>query len=234
MYWDYYILGIILLPGVIFALYAEIKIKNTYNKFSTAFAECGKTAKEVARLFLDTAGLTDINIVRVKGELTDYYHHKKKIIALSDSVIDSQSISAIGVACHEVGHALQYQSGYFPIKLRNFIIPICNFANRALWFILILGALFYYTNLGLTFLWIGVGVFGITVLLNLITLPIEYNASKRALELLQKSTVFNEEETECTKKVLNAAALTYVASLVVSILNLLRLVLTIIRIKDRD
>ena len=159
---------------------------------------------------------------------------KKKIIALSNSVIDSQSLSAIGVACHEVGHALQYQAGYFPIKLRNLVVPVCNFANRMLWFFLILGAIFFYSNLGMTFLWIGVGIFGLSVLINLLTLPIEYNASKRALELLEKSTIMNSEEVECTKKVLNSAALTYVAGLVVSILNLLRLVLVILKNRSRD
>lgn len=234
MYWDYYLLGIILLPGIILAIYADCKVKSTYGKFSTAFAECGKTAKEVARLFLDSAGLKDIQITRVRGELTDYYHHRKKIIALSDSVRDSQSISAIGVACHEVGHALQYQSGYFPIKLRNFFIPICNFANSLLWVFIFLGAIFFYTNLGMTFLWIGVGIFALSVLLNLITLPIEYDASKRALQLLEKSTVLSPEETKCAKKVLNAAALTYVAGLVVSILNLLRLLLAILSKSRQD
>lgn len=234
MYWDYYILGIILLPGILLAVFAECKVKGTFNKFSTAFASCGKTAKEVARIFLDTAGLHDIQIVSVKGELTDYYHHKKKIIALSDSVRDSQSISAIGVACHEVGHALQYQSGYFPIKLRNFFIPICNFGNRLLWVFLLLGALFFYTNLGMTFMWIGVGVFALSVLLNLITLPIEYDASKRALQLLKKSTVLSSDEVDCAKQVLNSAALTYVAGLVISILNLLRLVLVIMQHRRRD
>ena len=226
-------LGIILLPGIILAIYAEIKIKNTFSKYSTTFAGCGKTAKEIARIFLDTAGLQDIQIVHVRGELTDHYHHKKKIVALSDSVIDSQSISAIGVACHEVGHALQYQAGYFPIKLRNLFIPLCNFGNRLLWVFLLLGAFFFYTNLGMTFLWVGVGIFALSVLLNLITLPIEYDASKRALELLEKSTVLSSEEVECAKKVLNSAALTYVAGLVVSILNLLRLILAITR-SQRD
>lgn len=229
MYWDYYILGIILLPGIILAIYAECKVKTTFHKYSTAFAECGKSAKEVARIFLDTAGLQEIQIERVRGELTDYYHHKKKIIALSDNVRDSQSISAIGVACHEVGHALQYQAGYFPIRLRNLFIPICNFANRILWLFLILGAIFFYTNLGMTFMWIGVGIFALSVVLNLITLPIEYDASKRALQLLEKSTVLSSDEVECAKKVLYSAALTYVASLVISILNLLRLVLAITR-----
>ena len=234
MYWDYYFLGIILLPGIILAIYAEFKLKSTFNKFSTAFASCGKTAQEIARIFLDSAGLQNIQIVPVRGELTDYYHHKKQIIALSNSVRDSQSLSAIGVACHEVGHALQYQAGYFPIKLRNLFIPICNFGNKLLWVFILLGMLFFYTNLGITFLWIGVGIFTLSVIINLITLPIEYDASKRALQLLEKSTVLSQEEVQYTKQVLNAAALTYVAGLVISILNLLRLILLITRNQRRD
>ncbi len=232
MYWDYYIMGIILLPGIILAIYAQIKVNNNFQKYSEVFSSCGKSASEVARMFLDLAGLKDIKIIKTQGMLTDYYNHSKKVIALSEQVYDSQSISAIGVACHEVGHALQYKSNYLPIKIRNLIIPICNFANNMLWILIILGAIFFYTNLGIIFLWIGVGIFALSVLLNLITLPVEYNASNRALKVLHQSTLFNDEETKCAKKVLYSAALTYVASLIISILNLLRLVLVINRRHD--
>lgn len=232
MYWDYYILGIILLPGLILAIYAQTKVTSTFNKYSKAISESGKTASEIARMFLDYAGLKDINIIRVRGELTDYYNHRKKVIALSESVYDSASISALGVACHEVGHALQYKTNYLPIKIRNFIIPICNFANNMLWIFIVLGAIFFYSNLGIIFWYIGVGVFALSVILNLITLPVEYNASNRALQLLEKSTVLNVEETKCAKEVLYSAGLTYVASLVVSILNLLRLILVLRRNRD--
>ena len=232
MYWDYYILGIILLPGLILAIYAQAKVSNTFNKYSKAISESGKTASEIARMFLDYAGLKDINIIRVRGELTDYYNHRKKVIALSENVYDSASISALGVACHEVGHALQYKTNYLPIKIRNFIIPICNFANNMLWFFVFLGAIFFYSNLGMIFWYIGVGVFALSVILNLITLPFVYNASNRALQLLEKSTILNSEETKCAKEVLYSAGLTYVASLVVSILNLLRLILVLRRNRD--
>lgn len=233
MYFNYYIMGIILLPGIILAIYAQTKVSNKFHKYSVVMSELGKTASEVAQLFLDNAGLHDIKIVRTSGHLTDHYNHRTKTIALSDSTFDSSSISAIGVACHEVGHALQYKTNYFPIRLRNFIIPICNLANNFLWITIILGAIFYYSNLGIAFLWIGVGVFTLSVILNLITLPVEYNASKRATQLLHKSTIFNDSEVKATKEVLGAAALTYVAGLVVSILNLLRLVLVIF-MRDRD
>ena len=232
MYWDYYFLGIVLLPGLLLAIYAQTKVSSTYHKFSQVVAEIGKPAHEIARLFLDTAGLHNIQIVKIKGHLTDYYDHKNKIIALSESVYDSNSIAAIGVACHEVGHALQYQNDYLPIKARNIIIPVCNFANRMLWVLLFLGAIFFYTGFGLTFMWLGVGVFALSVVLNLVTLPVEYNASRRATELLASSSILTADEVDGTKKVLNAAALTYVASLVISILNLVRLLLTFLANKD--
>ena len=232
MYWDYYILGIILLPGLILSIYAEIKVKTTFDKYSKTLAECGKTASEIARMFLNYAGLQDIEIVRTKGFLTDYYNHNKKIIGLSSSVYDSSSLSAIGVACHEVGHALQYKSKYIPIKLRNVIIPVCNISNYLLWPLVVIGAVLYYTNLGQIFILIGVGIFALSVLLNLVTLPVEYNASKRACKILLNSTVLQEEEVNCVRSVLNSAALTYVAGLIISILNLLRFVLVFVRRRD--
>ena len=170
MYWDYYLLGIILLPGIILSIYAEFKVSSTFNKYSMTTAQCGRTASEVARLFLDFAGLKDIQIVKVHGHLTDYYNHRKKIIALSSDVYDSTSLSAIGVACHEVGHALQYKSAYLPIKFRNIIIPICNFSNRLLWPLVIIGAILYYTNIGQVFILIGVGIVAVIAVILIIVL----------------------------------------------------------------
>lgn len=232
MTFDYYLLGIILLPGLLLAIYAQSKVTLTFQKYNSSFSESGKSASEIARMFLDFAGLSDIKIIKVKGELTDYYNHSKKVIALSENVYDSSSISALGVACHEVGHALQYKTNYLPIRIRNFIIPICNFANNMLWVLIILGAIFFYSPIGIVFWYVGVGTFALSVLINLITLPVEYNASNRALKLLEKSSVLTSEETQCAKEVLYSAGLTYVASLVVSILNLLRLVLVLFRHRD--
>ncbi len=228
---DYIILGLLLLFGIILGLYAQIKVHSTFNKYSEVSSGSGKTASEIARMFLDYAGLKDINIIRVRGELTDYYHHRKKVLALSDSVYDSTSISALGVACHEVGHALQYKSGYIPIKIRNFFIPICNFIDRMLLIFVILGAIFIYSPFGIIFWYIGIGSFTLAVLVNLITLPVEYNASNKALKLLEKSTILTPEETKCAKQVLYSAGLTYVASLVVSIADLLRLILVLLHSK---
>lgn len=228
MYFDYYLMGILLLPGIILAIYAEFKVESNFNKYSTIKAECGRTASEIARLFLDNAGLQDIKIVRVRGHLTDYYNHRERTIALSDVVFDSYSIASIGIACHEVGHALQYKVNYMPIILRNMIVHMCNFTNKMMWILIIIGAIFYYTTIGSIFVWAGIGIFALSVILNLVTLPVEYNASHRATQILLKSTVLNEEEVDGAKKVLSSAALTYVASLVISILNLIRLILSFV------
>lgn len=234
MYYDYYLMGIILLPGILLATYAQIKVQSTFNKYNSISAECGRTASEIARMFLDYAGLKDVQIIRVAGELTDYYNHRKKVLALSDSVYDSNSVAAIGVACHEVGHALQFKTKYIPIFFRNLVVHISNITSGMLWILIVLGFIFFYLPLGQIFLWVGVGTFGISVLLNLITLPVEYNASKRATNLLLNSTVLTTVETSAAKQVLNAAALTYVASLVISILNLLRLVFVLFGSRRRD
>jgi len=231
---EYYILGIILLPGLLLSIYAQLKVNGTYNKYNEVNSEYDRPAHEIARKFLDQAGLQDIEVIQTRGHLTDHYNHRKKYIALSEGVYNSTSISAIGVACHEVGHAIQYKDNYLPIKLRNFLIPICNVANNFLWILIILGFLFFYTNFGMAFVLTGTIIFALSVLINLVTLPVEYDASKRALDLLNKNTIFNEYEIKSTKEVLNSAALTYVAGLVVSILNLVRLLLVLFSNSRKD
>ena len=227
MYLDYYILGIILVPGLLLSIVAEVMVADSFKKYSVIGSQLGQTASQVARTFLDNAGLQHIQIVRVSGHLTDHYHHKKQILALSDSVYDSTSIAAIGVACHEVGHALQFQQNYAPVRIRNFLVPICNFGSKLMWVIMFIGVAFFYLLATPVYLYVGVGVFALFVLFNLVTLPCEFNASKRATELLQNSGYLNTEELVGAKKVLRAAALTYVASLIVSILDLLRLILVL-------
>lgn len=235
MYLDYYLLGIILLPGLIFAIIAEVMVSDSFKKYSLVASQLGQTASEVARTFLDNAGLHHIQIVKVSGHLTDHYHHKKQILALSEEVYDSTSIAALGVACHEVGHAIQYQKNYTPIKIRNILIPICNFGSKLMWVILFMGMMFYYLYITPLYLYIGIGVFTLFVLFHLVTLPCELDASKRATLLLQHSGYLNTQEMLGAKKVLRAAALTYVAALVVSMLDLLRLVLVLLaRNKRRD
>lgn len=235
--WEYYVMGIILIPGIIFAGIAQSRVSSNFNKWSAILSSCGLTGEQVARKILDENGLTNIKIVRVRGTLTDYYDNKKQIIALSNDVANSTSIASIGVAMHEVGHALQYKNNYFPIKLRNIIIPISNFISNMLWPLVIIGVLFNFLILpnsvfGMVILWIAVISFALAVLFNLITLPVEYNASSRALKVLQTNNILHEEELDGAKAVLNSAALTYVAALLMSILNLLRFVLVFFRNRD--
>ena len=221
-----------------FAAWAQTKVKTSFNKWSDVLSSCGLTGEELARRVLDTHGLNNIKITNVHGTLSDYYDHRKGIIALSNGVANSTSIASLGVTLHEVGHALQYKSNYLPIRLRNIIIPLCNFTSRMLFPMIIFGLilnmlLFPGTLFGLVILYISVISFALAVILNLITLPVEYNASRRALKILEEDGHLQQEEILGAKEVLNAAALTYVASLVVAILNLLRFVLAFL-VRNRD
>lgn len=228
---NYYTLGILILPGILLSIYAEIKVHTTYNKYREISSMNGRTAYEVARMFLDMAGLTEIKIIPVRGYLSDYYNPRTKTIGLSEGVYNSTSIASIGIACHEVGHAIQYKNNYLPIKIRNILIPICNLGNKLLWVTVFLGLFFFYFGDGGFIIDIGITVFALTTLLNLVTLPVEFNASKRAIKLLDSSGTLTQEECYGVKKVLDSAALTYVAGFIVSLLNLLRLILIF---KDRD
>lgn len=234
MYLEYYLMGIILLPGLIFAIIAQARVQSTFNHYKHDLAKCEKTATEVARQILDASGLSDVRITSTSGELTDYYDPKAKTIALSDSTRDSTSVASIGVAAHEVGHALQYRDGYFPVKLRSIIIPMVNISSRLLWPLVAVGlvlnlALVPDSLIGLIFAYSGIGFFALSALLSLITLPVEYNASSRAYQALRSTGILTPDEADGAKKVLNSAALTYVASLVVSMLDLLRFILFIVR-----
>lgn len=221
-------MGIILLPGIILSMYAQFKVNRTYNKYKQELSERQLTAKQVCEQILNTANL-DVQITEVSGNLTDYYNCKSKTLALSTDNINSTSISAIGVAAHEAGHALQDAENYRPLKIRNFVVIVSNISSKFLWPLIFLGLVFdfalYYTSFAQLFIYAGIIFFGLSVVLNLITLPVEFNASKRAVEILQKSTILSPIETEHAKEVLNAAALTYVAAFIYSLLNLLRFVL---------
>ena len=235
-YLIYYLLGIILLPGIIFAGWAQARVSSTFSNFSSVMSVRGITAAQMVRALLDAHDLHHIKIVRTRGNLTDHYHSRKQEIALSDSVYDSTSLASLGVAAHEVGHAIQDKEHYPPLKLRSFLIPFINISNFLLWPLVILGIILYASLpaeslAGTIIIWVGVGIFGLSILFSLITLPTEYNASKRALKLLEQDGYLDINELEGAKKVLNAAALTYVAGLVVAILNLLRFLLTFLLVR---
>lgn len=238
MYFEYYLMGIILLPGLIFAIIAQTKVSTTYSQYSNVLCKADVTAKDLLKVLAQTCNMNYLQIRQISGHLTDNYNPRTEEISLSASTYNSKSIAALGVACHEFGHALQKKEKYAPYQFRKFLIPVTNIASVLLWPLVIIGLIFNFGVesggvLGNIFLWSGIGIFGLAVLLNLVTLPVEYDASNRALKILGASGTLTQEELEGAKKVLNAAALTYVAALVVSVLNLLRFLLVVFLSRDR-
>ncbi len=233
MYWLFYsdITYIVLvLPMVILSLWAQIKVKSTYNKFSTVYSRSGMTAEMAVRKILDSNGLFNVGITRVPGELTDHYDPRTNTIALSDSVYGSTSVAAIGVAAHEAGHAIQHAVGYTPIKIRTSMVPVTNIGSTLSMPLVIIGLILgnYYLAM------VGVIFFSLTTVFQLVTLPTEFDASRRAVKALSGYGYMNDEELKGTKKVLSAAAMTYLAALFVSIMSLLRLLLIVGGGRRRD
>lgn len=217
----YYILLVI--PAVIFAGWAQMKVKSTFKAYSRSATRSGLTGAAIARRILDANGLQEVQVEHVSGNLTDHYDPSSKVIRLSDSVYASASISAIGVAAHETGHALQHATAYTPLTIRNMIIPVTNIGSKLSMPMLILGFI-----LGNGFEWMvvaGLVLFALVALFQLITLPVEFNASRRAIATLNSFGIVDSVEESGVRKVLTAAALTYVAALIVSLAQLLRLVL---------
>lgn len=210
---------ILVMPALFFAMYAQFKVNSTFNKYRTVGNRRGMTGAEVARKILDMNGLYGVVVERVNGNLTDHYDPKTNVVRLSDATYSSTSVAALGVAAHEVGHAVQHAEGYTPIKIRNTIVPVAQIASYAAWPLAIIGIMMSYEKLAT----IGIIMFGVVVLFQLVTLPVEFNASTRALRTLGNYSILDGEELKASKKVLSAAAMTYVASAVVAIANLLRL-----------
>ena len=240
-YLMYWLLGIILVPGIIFASWAQIKVSKTYKSTKQMIAtSTDKTADVVAREILDKNELEEVVIESISGEMTDHYNPSKQVIALSQGVYGSNSIAALSIATHEVGHAIQRKEGHFATKLRTFLVPIINFSDKILWPLIVIGILFNIgagsnSLVGNIFLWSGIAFFGLSVLFSLVTLPTELDASKRALQQLTDGGYINsEEEKSAAKSMLNAAALTYVASLLISILTLVRFLATVFILKNND
>ncbi len=213
------------LPALILTLIASAHVKSTYARFSEVRAASGINAASVARRILDAHGLTNIRIERVAGELSDHFDPTAGVIRLSDSVYGSSSVAAIGVAAHECGHAVQYAQSYMPIRVRASIIPVTNFASRfAVPMVLIGMLLAAYGEMMISVAYAGVILFGFCVLFQLVTLPVEFNASRRAMTVLREDAILAGDELDGAKKVLTAAAMTYVASLAGTLLQLLRLI----------
>ena len=230
MFFTYYLLGIILLPGIIFAIYAQSQVSSKFNKYKQVDYSQTKPVHQKARFFLDAMGAYDVKVNKTSGFLTDHYNPKTETVSLSDEVYNSTSIASLGIACHEIGHVLQHKQGYKLLKLRSWLIPIINIGSFMMWPLVVLGLLLeglQYTSIGQTLIIIGIVIFGLSVLFSAITIPIEKDASKRAYKMLVETGELTYEEGKSVKEVLDAAALTYVASLVVSILSFIRFLLAI-------
>ena len=225
-YFSYYYLSnyyylILVVPVVILSMIASARVNSSFKKYSQVFSSRNLTGSQAAFEVLRYYGITNVQIERVNGKLTDHYDPRANVIRLSDSVYNSTSVAAIGVACHEAGHAAQYAQNYAPIKIRSLVLPAANLGSRAGIPLAILGFFLNFEILAIA----GIIFFSFAVLFQLITLPVEFNASKRALQVITNADILSENEKIGAKKVLIAAAMTYVAALAVSIANLLRILL---------
>lgn len=215
---------ILVLIGAAICLLASNRVNRTFNRFAQVRSQNRITGREAAERILQASGIHDVRVQRVSGNLTDHYDPKNKILRLSDATYGADSVAAIGVAAHECGHAIQHATGYLPLSIRGFLVPIANFGSMAAWPLILIG-LFMNGNTAILLINIGILAFSASVLFQLVTLPVEFNASRRAIRILEETGMLYSDEIPQTRKVLNAAALTYVASAAASILQLLRLIL---------
>lgn len=213
--WTY----MLLIPAIIISLWAQSKISSSFNKYSRVRSMNGYTGAQVARILLDEAGLYDVPIELVGGNLSDHYDPRSRILRLSNNVYYSNSVASIGVAAHEVGHAIQHQKSYGPLMFRNMFVPVANIGSSFSWILFFLGIVMGISPL----VNIGILLFSFVVIFQIVTLPVEYNASSRALKLLENRGILYREELRDAEKVLDAAALTYVAATLMAISQLLRL-----------
>lgn len=219
LFFDYYYI-IFVIPAIIFSLIIQFKLKSTYAKFSKVGNARRITGAQAAHMVLNYYGISDVNIVPTNGIMTDHYDPTQKVIRLSDGVFNSSSIAAVGIACHEAGHAAQHAENYAPIRIRNSILPVCNIGSSLSIPLLIAGVIFSFEPL----VWIGIGFFAFTAVFQFVTLPVEFNASNRAINVIESNGLLSFEEKMGAEKVLKAAAMTYVAALAVSLAQLLRLI----------
>lgn len=214
---------ILVIIGAVLSMAASAKVNSTFNKYSRVRSMTGMTGAQAAVRLLNSQGIYDVQVQAVRGQLTDHYDPRTKTVNLSESVYDSTSVAAIGVAAHECGHAMQDNLGYVPLRIRAAIVPVANIGSQAAFPIIILGVII--GGLGSPLVNIGILLFSLAVLFQLVTLPVEINASRRAVTLLGQVGILGDQEVGQTRKVLGAAALTYVAALAASVLQLLRLLL---------
>lgn len=215
---------ILVIIGAVICLAASAKVKTTFNKYNRVRSMSGMTGAQAAERILNSAGIYDVSIQHISGNLTDHYDPRNKVLSLSDSTYNSASVAAVGVAAHECGHAIQHQTSYAPLTLRSAIVPIANFGSTIAWPLILIG-LFFTSSTGTFLINLGIICFSLAVLFQLVTLPVEFNASSRAVKILENTGILGHEELRGTKKVLGAAALTYVAGAASAILQLLRLII---------
>lgn len=214
----------LVLLGVVLCMAASAKMNSTFNKYSRIRNHSGITGREAAEQILHRSGIYDVRVEHVSGNLTDHYDPKNKVLRLSDATYNSVSVAALGVAAHECGHAVQHATGYAPLKIRGSLVPLANFGSTIAWPLIIIG-LFIGGNSSSLLINLGILAFSLAVLFQIVTLPVEFNASSRALRILGGSGLLYENEVKDTRKVLTAAALTYVAGAASAILQLLRIIL---------
>lgn len=222
MYWPFFYdwTYILLIPALILSMWAQFRVSSTFSRFSKVRASSGMTATQMAEQLLHAEGVYDVSVERTRGNLTDHYDPKNMVLRLSDSTANSTSVAALGVAAHEAGHVLQHRDGYAPLMLRTAAVPVVNIGSNLSWPLFVAGLIFSWEPL----LYAGIALFALAVLFALITLPVEFNASKRALAALEANGYLQPgEEMRGAKKVLSAAAMTYVASAFMAIMQLLRL-----------
>ena len=222
IYWDStYFLVII---GAVICMIASARVNSTFNKYSAYRSMSGMTGAQAAERILHAAGIYDVKIRRVSGSLTDHYNPANKTLNLSDSVCNETSVAAVGVAAHECGHAIQHARGYLPLRLRSAFVPIANFGSMLAWPVIIIG-LIMNSRSSMMIINIGIFLFSFAIIFELITLPVEFDASRRAMVQLREQGILGDQELRYTRKVLSAAALTYVASAAAAILQLLRVII---------
>ncbi len=220
--WTYVVL---VLPCIILSMWASSNVNSTFKKYSRQLSSRRITGADAAQRVLSANGVTGVRIERVAGNLTDHFDPRTNVIRLSDSVYSATSTAAIGVACHEAGHAVQYAQSYAPIKLRAAIIPITNFGSKLAMPLILLGLILpFASDFSYTLVYLGIACFGLSLIFQLVTLPVEFNASRRAMAAIERANILTEEEQRGARKTLKAAALTYVAATATALAQLLRLI----------
>ena len=221
--WDWTYL--LILAGALICLIASARMRSTYNQYAQYRSLSGMTGAQAAERILLSQGIRDVRVVHISGNLNDHYDPRSRTLSLSDATYGSASVAAVGVAAHECGHAVQHATGYAPLQIRGSLVPVANFGSMLSWPLIIIGLFLNRQTVGPIILQVGIILFSLVVLFQLVTLPVEFNASNRAMKVLRSESILQEEELVYTRKVLTAAALTYVAGAAASVLQLLRILL---------